>query len=68
MTFDLADTPLVTLSEGVLTLPISLEGKGNSLDSDAVDQASVALRALLAGDIEAGAAKPSTLTTRQPSD
>ena len=55
MTFDLADTPLVTLSEGVLTLPISLEGKGNSLDSDAVDQASVALRALLAGDIEAGA-------------
>ncbi|MGN0100390.1 MAG: enoyl-CoA hydratase-related protein [Dietzia sp.] len=55
MTFDLSDTPLVTLADGVLTLPISLEGKGNSLDSGAVDQAAAALRALHAGEIDAGA-------------
>ncbi|KAA0919512.1 enoyl-CoA hydratase/isomerase family protein [Dietzia sp. ANT_WB102] len=55
MTSHFADTPLVTLTDGVLTLPVSLEGKGNSLDSDAVDQAGSALRSLLAGDIDAGA-------------
>ena len=55
MTFDLADTPLVTLDAGVLTLPISLEGKGNSLDADAVGQADLALQALLDGRIDAGA-------------
>lgn len=55
MTFDLADTPLVTLEGGVLTLPISLEGKGNSLDADAVGQADLALQALLDGRIDAGA-------------
>lgn len=54
MTSDLADTPLVTLEDGVLTLPVSLEGKGNSLDSDAVTQAGAALHALLAGEIDAG--------------
>ncbi|UVE95670.1 enoyl-CoA hydratase/isomerase family protein [Dietzia sp. B32] len=55
MTTALTDTPLVTLADGVLTVPVSLEGKGNSLDSDAVDQAGIALRALLAGEIDAGA-------------
>ena len=55
MTFDLADTPLVTLDDGVLTLPISLDGKGNALDADAVGQADVALGALLDGRIDAGA-------------
>ena len=54
MTADLTATPLVTLTDGVLTLPVSLEGKGNSLDSDAVDQAAIALRALLDGEIDAG--------------
>lgn len=54
MTADLTATPLVSLEEGVLTLPVSLEGAGNSLDSDAVDQAGTALRALLAGEIDAG--------------
>ena len=29
MTADLTATPLVTLTDGVLTLPVSLEGKGN---------------------------------------
>ena len=53
MTFDLSATPLATLEEGVLTLPISLDGKGNALDSDAVDQMGPALAALLAGDLEA---------------
>lgn len=55
MTFDLADTPLVTLADGVLILPISLDGKGNALDSDAVAQAGSALGALLAGEMNAGA-------------
>lgn len=55
MTFDLADTPLVLLENDVLTLPVSLEGKGNSLDSDAVDQAGAALMALLNGQLDAGA-------------
>lgn len=55
MTFDLTSTPLVTLEDGVLTVPISLEGKGNSLDSDAVDQAGTVLNALLDGEVDAGA-------------
>lgn len=55
MTFDLTSIPLITLEDGVLTVPISLEGKGNSLDSDAVDQAATAVRALLDGEIDAGA-------------
>ena len=55
MTFDLADTPLVSLDNEVLSLPVSLEGKGNSLDSDAVDQADAALTAMLAGELDAGA-------------
>jgi len=55
MTFDLSATPLVSLDEGVLTLPISLEGKGNALDSDAVDQAGAALAALLDGELDARA-------------
>lgn len=55
MTFDLADTPLVSLADGVLTLPISLDGKGNSLDADAVAQAHAAVAALLAGELDAGA-------------
>ena len=55
MTFDLTATPLVTLEDGVLTIPVSLEGKGNSLDSDAVTQAGTALGALLSGELDAGA-------------
>lgn len=55
MTFDLADTPLVTLEDGVLALPISLDAKGNALDGGAVAQSGAALDALLAGDIDAGA-------------
>jgi 2-(1,2-epoxy-1,2-dihydrophenyl)acetyl-CoA isomerase len=55
MTTALNATPLVTLEDGVLTIPISLEGRGNSLDSDAVTQAGTALAALLAGEIDAGA-------------
>lgn len=55
MTFDLSTTPLVTLENGVLTLPVSLEGKGNALDSDAVTQMVTALRALVAGEIDARA-------------
>ncbi|MDX2355659.1 enoyl-CoA hydratase-related protein [Dietzia sp. PP-33] len=55
MTSDLTATPLVTLEDGVLTIPISLEGRGNSLDSDAVTQAGTALTALAAGEIDAGA-------------
>lgn len=55
MTFDLSATPLVTLDEGVLTIPISLDGKGNALDDEAVDQAGTVLGALLAGQIDAGA-------------
>lgn len=53
MTFDFSTTPLVTFEDGVLVLPVSLEGKGNALDSDAVDQMGTALTAVLAGDIEA---------------
>ena len=55
MTFDFSDTPLVTLEGGVLTLPISLDAKGNALDPGAVAQSEIALRALLEGRIEAGA-------------
>ena len=55
MIFDLNSIPLSTLEDGVLTIPISLESKGNSLDSGAIDQASIALQALLAGEIHAGA-------------
>lgn len=55
MTFDLADTPLVTLEDGVLTLPISQDRKGNSLDADAVAQSAAALGALDAGELDAGA-------------
>src|SRR5699024_2516645 len=55
MTFDLSDTPLVTLDGGVLSLPISLDGKGNALDSDALAQSDTALAALLAGGADAGA-------------
>lgn len=55
MTFDFSDTPLVTLEDGVLALPISLDGKGNALDSGAVAQSGVALGALLEGRIDAGA-------------
>lgn len=55
MTFDLTDTPLVTLDGGVLSLPISLDGKGNALDSDALAQSDTALAALLAGEVDAGA-------------
>lgn len=55
MTFDLTSTPLVTLEEGVLIVPVSLEGKGNTLDEGAVTQADAAVRALLAGEIDAGA-------------
>lgn len=54
MTFDLSTTPLVSLEDEVLTLPVSLEGKGNALDSDAVDQAGAALTALLSGELQAG--------------
>lgn len=53
MTFDPSLTPLVTLEDGVLTLPISLESNGNALDSDAVDQMGIALAALLDGQIDA---------------
>lgn len=55
MPFDLADTPLVTLNDGVLTLPVSLDGKGNALDADAVAQSAAALTALQAGELDAGA-------------
>ena len=55
MTFDLDKTPLVTLADGVLTLPISLDGKGNALDGEAISQMKAALTALLAGEIDAGA-------------
>lgn len=55
MPFDLADTPLVTLGDGVLTLPVSLDGKGNALDADAVAQSAAALTALHAGELDAGA-------------
>src|SRR5699024_12349705 len=55
MTLDLPDTPLVTLDGGVLSLPISLDGKGNALDSDALAQSDTALAALLAGEVDAGA-------------
>lgn len=55
MTFDLTETPLVTLEDGVLTLPVSLDGSGNALDSDAISQSGAALAALLDGRIEAGA-------------
>lgn len=55
MSFDLADTPLVTLDDGVLTLPISRDGKGNALDADAVAQSAAALTALHAGELDAGA-------------
>lgn len=55
MTYELASTPLVSLEDGVLTLPISLESAGNALDSDAIDQMSQAVTALLAGDLEARA-------------
>lgn len=55
MTFALTSAPLVTLEDGVLTLPISLDGKGNTLDADAIAQSGVALGALLAGEIDAGA-------------
>lgn len=55
MTSPLAAAPLATLEDGVLTLPVSLDGKGNALDSDAVTQAGVALGALLSGEIDAGA-------------
>ncbi len=53
MTYDPSTTPLITLKDGVLTLPVSLEGKGNALDSDAVDQMGIALTALLDGEIDA---------------
>lgn len=55
MTYDLSATPLVTLEDGVLTLPISLESAGNALDSDAIDQMGTAVTALLAGELEARA-------------
>ena len=55
MTFDLTSTPLVTLDAGVLTLPISLEGAGNSLDAGAMEQNVTALTALRDGELEAGA-------------
>lgn len=55
MTFDFSDIPLVTLEDGVLIVLISLDGKGNALDSGAVAQAGIALRALLDGRIDAGA-------------
>lgn len=55
MTFDLSTTPLVSLEDGVLTLPISLESAGNALDSDAIDQIGAAVTALLAGEIDARA-------------
>src|SRR5699024_11063765 len=54
MTFDLTDTPLVTLDGGVLSLPVSLDGKGNALDSDALAASDTALTALLAGDVGRG--------------
>lgn len=55
MTFDLTSTPLATLDSGVLTLPISLEGAGNSLDVGALEQSVAALTALRDGDLDAGA-------------
>ena len=55
MTSDPTTTPLAAVEDGVLTLPVSLEGKGNSLDSDAVDRAGAALDALLAGEVDARA-------------
>lgn len=55
MTSDLTDTPLVSLEGGVLTLPVSLDGKGNSLDSDCISQAGVALDSVLAGTSDVGA-------------
>lgn len=55
MTYDFDATPLVSLEDGVLTLPISLESAGNSLDSDAIDQVGAAVAALRAGEIEARA-------------
>src|SRR5690606_26573941 len=55
MTADLADTPLVSLDGGVLTLPVSLDGKGNSLDSDCITQAGAALDSVLAGSLDVGA-------------
>src|SRR5699024_4773042 len=58
MTFDLTDTPLATLAGGVLSLPISLDGKGNALASDALAQSGPALAALLAGAVGAAAVLP----------
>lgn len=55
MTTDLADIPLVSLVDGVLTLPVSLDAKGNSLDAGCLTQAGAALDRLLAGTIDAGA-------------
>ena len=53
--FDLSTTPLVELSDGVLTVPVSLAAAGNALDAGAVAQARAVIEALAEGSLEAGA-------------
>jgi len=55
MGFDLSTTPLVRLDSGVLTVPVSLETAGNSLDAGALEQAAAALTAVRDGELDAGA-------------
>lgn len=55
MSNSLADLPLVSLTDGVLTLPISTKDNGTSLDNAALHQALTALQRVEAGQIDAGA-------------
>lgn len=51
MSFTLSDAPLLTLADGVLSVPISSAGPGNPLDADALDEAIPALRAVHTGEL-----------------